>query len=171
MRCSACGAANPDESRFCGGCGSPATPRRATPANAATVFGARADAAVAAHDGDAIEALIADRAVIVDHKTGRTFGREEQLSGFRALLSAARDPASRHEPLAVLGDSLALLHRTLSASGFGGRAPGTGGVRIEELCVVEADPHESLRARRCVRDRSPSRRRRASVRALCGTAS
>jgi hypothetical protein len=56
------------------------------------------------------------------------------------MLSEARDPTSRHEPLAALGSSLALLHRTLSASGFSGAALGAAVYRIEELCVVETDP-------------------------------
>jgi SnoaL-like domain len=115
-------------------------------ANAAIAFGARTDAAVAANDDDGMDALVAEGAVTIDHKTGRTFGREERLARFRALLAAARDPLARHEPLAALGDSLALLRRTLSASGFDDRALGSDAYRIEELCMVEADPHE-----RCVR--------------------
>jgi SnoaL-like domain len=111
-----------------------------TIANDATAFAARADAAVAARDGDEIEALITEDAEIVDHRTGRSFGRAERLAGFRALLSGARDPVSRHEPIAALGSSLALLHRTLSASGFSGPDLGAAAYHIEELCVVRADP-------------------------------
>jgi len=115
-------------------------------ANDATAFGARVDAAVALRDADQIDALVAERAEIRDHRTGRTFDREEWLSAFRALLSGARDPASRHQPLAALGSSLALLHRTLSASGFSDPALDSAAYRIEELCVVEAD-----REGRCVK--------------------
>jgi SnoaL-like domain len=118
----------------------PVPVRRPGIANAATVFGARADAAVAARDGDEIEALIAEAAEIVDHRIGRSFGRTERLAGLRALLSGARDPASRHEPIAALGRSLALLHRTLSASGFSNPALDAAAYHIEELCVVQADP-------------------------------
>jgi hypothetical protein len=123
----------------------PAPASRAMIANDATAFGARVDAAVALRDSDAMGALIAASAQIIDHKTGTTFDREERIAGLRALLIGAREPVSRHEPLAALGSSLALLRRTLAASGFGGEAPSPAAYRIEELCVVEAD-----RQARCV---------------------
>jgi hypothetical protein len=140
MRCSACGAENPDPARVCGRCGLGLAPG-AVLANDATAFGARADALVAVADrDDAIEALFTERAQILDRKTNRTFGREERIAGLRALLAVAREPVSRHEPLATLGRSLALLRRTLSASGIEGRTSNDGGAyRIEELCVIEAD--------------------------------
>src|ERR1700741_1536146 len=125
MRCSACGGANRDQSRSCGRCGAslgsgaadPVLPgalgssgavRRAAIANAATAVGARIDALVAAEDGGAIEALFAERAMIVDRRTGRRSGREERIAGLRARLASAREPESQHEPLAALGPSLAL---------------------------------------------------------------
>ena len=76
---------------------------------------------------------------MLDHRVGKTFGREERLAYFRALLAAAHEPRSRHEPLAALGDSLALSRRILSANGFDGETRGAGAYRIEELCVIEVD--------------------------------
>ena len=121
--------------------GAPVPPplHRAAIANDATAFGTRVDEAAAAADCEGLDALYAERVEIRDHKTGRTFSREERLSGFRSLFAEARDPVSRHEPLAVLGRSLALFHRTLAASGFNGRTLDVAAYRIEELCVVEAD--------------------------------
>jgi hypothetical protein len=138
MRCSACGAKNPDAARVCGRCGLSLAPR-AVLANDATAFGARADAVVALEDGEAIEALFTERVQILDRKTNRTFGREERIAGLRTLLAAAREPVSKHEPLATLGRSVALLHRTLSTTGIDGRIFDGGTYRIEELCVVDAD--------------------------------
>jgi hypothetical protein len=71
----------------------PPIPARRVPPNTAISFGTRADGAAAAADVSALGALFAERATIRDHKTGRTFGREERSRGC-ALCS--RGLASRH---------------------------------------------------------------------------
>jgi hypothetical protein len=110
--------------------------------NDATAFAVRGDEVVAARDADALEVLFTESAEVLDHKSGRKFSRAERISGLRALIAGARDPASRHEPLAVLGSSLALFHRILSASGFAGRDSDAAIYRIEELCVTEVDAQQ-----------------------------
>jgi hypothetical protein len=133
MHCLACGAANPDQSRACRTCAASLT----VPANAAVALGARIDATVTRRDVAALDAVIAME--MLDHRTGETSGREERLARLRSLLAAARNPVSRHEPLAALGDSLALARRILSASGFEGESSDTGAYRVEELCLIEVD--------------------------------
>jgi hypothetical protein len=124
MHCLACGAANPDQSRACRTCAASLT----VPANAAVALGARIDATVTRRDVAALDAVIAME--MLDHRTGETSGREERLARLRSLLAAARNPVSRHEPLAALGDSLALARRILSASGFEGESSDTGAYRV-----------------------------------------
>src|SRR5206468_9662234 len=92
--------------------------RRVRP-NAATANAARLDAAIAVRDADALPTLTADVCEVVDHTTGATYGRQGSLTTWRTLLSA-RDPTWRQEPLATLGDSLALFRLWMSASGFAG---------------------------------------------------
>ena len=67
-------------------------PRRAAPRpRTSQPHSAPASTRPSRRDGDALDALIADRGD-VDHRVGKTFGREERLSYFRALLAAAHDP-------------------------------------------------------------------------------
>ncbi len=114
------------------------TPSRPLPANAATAHTARVDEAIALRNTDALVELVAERAVILDHKTGTTFDREGWIASFRSLMKA-REPQSLHEPLAILGDSLGLFRRTISATGFAGATLDVGSYLIDELDVLEAD--------------------------------
>src|SRR5439155_11878182 len=93
--------------------------RRPVRPNAATANAARLDAAIAVRDADALPILTADVCEVVDHTTGVTYDRQGSLTTWRTLLSA-RDPTWRQEPLATLGDSLALIRLWMSASGFAG---------------------------------------------------
>ncbi|TML91762.1 MAG: nuclear transport factor 2 family protein [Actinobacteria bacterium] len=88
-------------------------------ANAATANAARVGAAIAARDADTLPTLFADEYENVDHTTGVTYDRQGEISSLRALLSA-QDATLLHEPLATLGDSLALCRVSTSASGFAG---------------------------------------------------
>jgi len=106
--------------------------------NAATAFLARYDAAVAARDTDAFPTLLADGYEVVDHTTGVTWDRQGDLASFRAFVRA-RDPRCRHEPLATLGDSLALCRESLSASAFAGRTFDVGAYEREVIDLVELD--------------------------------
>jgi class 3 adenylate cyclase/ketosteroid isomerase-like protein len=77
--------------------------RRLRP-NAAIATGARLDAALAAGDADVLSALAADDIELVDHTTGVAYGT---LATWCSTLAAHRS-THQYEPVASLGDSLAL---------------------------------------------------------------
>src|SRR5262249_12610825 len=89
--------------------------RRVRP-NAATAHAASLDAAMAAGDGDALATLDCEDMEVIDHPTGATYDRLGNLASRRMMLHA-HDLKFRHEPLATLGDSLALLRLSFSAGG------------------------------------------------------
>ena len=82
--------------------------------------------------------LFADDVEVVDHTTGATYDRQGALATWRSLLRA-RDPTYRHEPLATLGDSLALCRQSMSASGFAGRTFDVGAYESEQIVLIEVD--------------------------------
>src|SRR5262249_18720845 len=106
--------------------------------NAVTEHAARFDAAFTARNADAYPTLLADEYEVVDHTTGVTYDREGELASFRAVRSA-QDPTSLHEPLATLGDSLALCLLSRSASGFVGRNFDVGAHEILVINLIEVD--------------------------------
>src|SRR5205823_5041724 len=112
--------------------------------NAATAHAARLDAAIAARDFDALPTLLADEYEVVEHTTGVTYDRQGQLSSYRALRSA-QDPTHLFEPLATLGDSLALGRLSTSASGFVGRKFDVGAHERVVIDLVEVDAQERCR--------------------------
>src|SRR5439155_6352332 len=136
---------------------SPATPSRAAERpvrrrvrpNAATAHAARLDAAIAARDADTCAALQADDLKVMHHPTGVEYDREGVLVTYRSLLSA-RDPTHRFEPLATLGDTLALGRLSVSTSG-GGDATAVldfssfGAIEIAYIALIEVDAHERSR--------------------------
>src|SRR5262249_18078068 len=107
-------------------------------ANAATANVARLGSVVAARDVDTLPTLWADDLEIVDHTTGTVYGREGEFSSFRSLLRA-QDPMFRYEPIATLGDSLALCRMWHSASGVADEKLDFGALEREVICPVEAD--------------------------------
>jgi ketosteroid isomerase-like protein len=117
----------------------PARPvRRRILPNAATAHAARLDAAIAARDTDALPALFAEDAVSKDHKTGLAWDRSGILFSLRALVGA-ESPKSRLEPVATLGDALALMRWTTSASAFAGGRFDVGAYEREEIALLEVD--------------------------------
>src|SRR5438105_4227736 len=84
------------------------TRARRVRANAVTTQATRLDRAMAARDADALPALFANEVIAVDHMTGVTYDREGAVFSYNRLLNA-KDLSCRNEPLATLGDSLALL--------------------------------------------------------------
>src|SRR5262249_56202577 len=106
--------------------------------NAATESSARLDAAMAGGDVDGLGALFADEVKVVDHTTGATYGRQGLLASYRSLMGA-RDPKCHGEPLATLGDSLALSRLSLSASGLVGRTFDVGPYEKDDLHLIEVD--------------------------------
>src|SRR5439155_17398910 len=109
--------------------------RRVRP-NGATANAARTDAAIATRDADAIADLFADDADGLEHPTGATFDRRGSVFSLRSLLSA-RDPRCRHEPLATLGDALALFRTSISAGGYAGGKLHGGAYEREEVTLIE----------------------------------
>src|SRR5262249_49705971 len=92
----------------------PAAVRRGRP-NAATRHAARFDAAIVGGDAQALPGLFAEDMSAEDHLTHTAWDRKVVLSSWRSLV-LAQDPTCRHQPLATLGDSLALCHVSLGAS-------------------------------------------------------
>src|SRR5262249_22153932 len=117
----------------------PAWPvRRRVAANAATAHAAGVDAAIAARDADAPPGLLADELDVLDHTTGPTWDREGALRTFRYMLGAEK-LTYRQEPLATLGDALALCRATASASGIARGKFDVGGYEVEALDLIEVD--------------------------------
>ncbi len=115
-------------------------PERRVRPNAATVNAARLDAAIASLDADALPSLYAHSSEGLEHPTGATFDRMELLASWRSLLSA-RDPTFQTEPLATLGDSLALCRQSMSGRGFAGRTFDVGAYEREDIALIEVDAH------------------------------
>jgi hypothetical protein len=116
----------------------PAAVKRRIRPNAATEIAARLDTAVAARDLDAIAALLADDVRAIEHPTDVVYDRAGILYSYRVLL-AARDPMSRAELLASLGDSLALGRVTMSAREFSGSRLDVGPYERVYIRLTEAD--------------------------------
>ena len=113
--------------------------RRRVRPNAATASADRFEAAIAARDIDAIAA----------HARGQRRGHgpyhrrdlrpaRHRSHTWRALLRA-QDGTYRHEPLATLGDSLALCRVSTSASGAAGKKFDVGAYEIETIILIEVD--------------------------------
>src|SRR5262249_5358213 len=112
--------------------------RRRVQPNAATANAARLDAAMAAGDAGVLPGLIAEDIEVTDNPTGTPWDHQGVLVTWRSLLKA-RDPTCRREPLATLGDSLALSRVSMSASGFAGRTFDVGAYEREEFNLIEVD--------------------------------
>lgn len=107
-------------------------------ANAATANAARIDAAIAARDVEAFSTLLAEDSEVLEHVTGATYGREGTLRTWRSLLRAD-GLSSGHEPLATLGDSLALFRHSMSARGVAGGTVDVGAYEAERVVLNEVD--------------------------------
>ncbi len=116
----------------------PPRPARRVRPNAATANARRVEAAVAARDADAFEQLIGDDATELHHPTGSEFDRPQMLRSWRTFLSA-EDFALAYEPLATLGDALALIRSSASASGVARRNVDVGAYERETINLIEVD--------------------------------
>src|SRR5262245_28219137 len=124
--------------------GVPARPvGRRVRANAAAAIAARMDAALAARDAEAFAGVYADDVEYLDHTTGTTWGRDGALRSLRSQLSA-EEPTSRHEPLATLGDTLALWRVSWSASGLARGKFDVGAYEVEAIDLIEVDAQGRL---------------------------
>jgi hypothetical protein len=106
-------------------------------ANAATANLARFDAAFAARDADAIAAHVAF-GEDMDHDTGAIYEARAMLPTFLSLMRA-QDGTYRTEPLATLGDVLALSRQWASASGIAGGKFDVGAYEVEHILLTEVD--------------------------------
>src|SRR5262249_20526393 len=86
-------------------------------ANHATANLQRADSALMSGDMDAVRSVYAETVVVVDHPTRTTYDRDGLTGIFRSALRAERVSWST-EPIATLGDSLALSHWRSSFAGM-----------------------------------------------------
>src|SRR5262249_5941524 len=131
--------AEPAAVRFAAPPGAVEKRERRVRSNAATASTARIDAAIGARDADAIDGLIAHDGEAVSHRTGRVIrDRQGWLTSWRSLLHA-QEPTCRHEPIATLGESLALCRRSVSGRGFAGAQFDVGAYEKEEIALTEVD--------------------------------
>src|SRR5262249_9141020 len=82
--------------------------------------------------------LIADEYEGTERYTNAGYDRQGMLASLHVLLNA-RDPTYAHEPLATLGDSLALCRVAISATGFTGARFDVGAYETEVVGLVEVD--------------------------------
>ncbi len=115
-----------------------APPARRVRPNAATAYEARLDAAIAAGDADALSELLAEDDEVIEHWTGATHGRSESLAFYRKQLRV-QNLARRYEPLATLGDSLALCWHSVSGSGAAGKTLDVGAFQHKNYQLSEVD--------------------------------
>ncbi len=111
--------------------------RRVRP-NAATANAARLDAAVAARDIDALYATLADGATALHHPTGAAYEERESRRAYEILL-ATETLHFEHEPLATLGDSLAVCHGHLSFDAAAIPAGSLGAANMDSIVSIEVD--------------------------------
>ncbi len=111
--------------------------RRVRP-NAATASEAALERAVADRDAAGIAAHVGELREVVHHPTGETYAGAGSRETFRGLLAAVGG-SYRSEPLATLGDSLALCLQLVSARGAGSRTWDVGPYEMENLVLAEVD--------------------------------
>lgn len=106
--------------------------------NALTALLARADAAIGARDMAAVAALSSADYTETDHRLGVTYGYDEMLETTRRF--ARLDDAEFHQqPIATLGESLAVVRRRWGGSSRGGHRFDVGVFENEAVSVLEAD--------------------------------
>src|SRR5262249_54068541 len=101
---------------------------------------ARIDAAIAARDEEALAGLYSDAYHVVDHINGVSHDRHGSLAAWRALMGVP-SLTCRQEPVATLGDVLAVGRLVLSADGVTRGKFDVGPYEAEQMRVIENDPH------------------------------
>jgi tetratricopeptide (TPR) repeat protein len=104
--------------------------------NAATGNAARLEAVIAARDVVALEGVFADPFSMEDHQTGVAYDLSGELDTWRKVMRV-RDLKYQQEPLATLGDSLALVRH--GHSGVSGGRLDAGAFEWEAINLVEVD--------------------------------
>ncbi len=115
----------------------PPRPARRVRPNAATAHAARRDAAFAARDVQATKDLLSETSRVVDYMTGVTYDREGELATFE-LVWQSRNPSHGSEPLATLGDALALCR--IAVSGSARDESAAGAWEVDRIGVIEVGP-------------------------------
>ena len=115
----------------------PLVRRRVRP-NAATANAARLDAAVGARDIDAMYATFADGATGLHHPTGAAYQERESRRSYEIML-ATEALRFEHEPLATLGDSLALCLGHVSFDATANPVGSFGASNMDSILFVEVD--------------------------------
>src|SRR5262249_30356714 len=92
--------------------------------------------------------LFAEDGVVVHHPTGVDYDMEGSLVSYRALLRA-RDPTHRFEPVATLGDALALGRLSISTSGDADATPALdfsdfGAIEMAHITQIEVGAHGGM---------------------------
>jgi class 3 adenylate cyclase/ketosteroid isomerase-like protein/tetratricopeptide (TPR) repeat protein len=113
------------------------TPRRRVRPNAATANAARINEAIERRDADAVPSLLPDGFHAVHHPAGTVLDREENLAWWR-LFFADPDAGFRLEPVATLGESLALCRQCWSRSSDDA-AFDVGPYQVDAFALIEAD--------------------------------
>ena len=106
--------------------------------NAATANAARMDAAVAARDLDAFLAELAEGADAVNHSTGTAYLERDARRGYE-LMMAGEGLEFRHEPLATIGEALALFRTTIAMRASAEGDVSFGAVDMGGLLIAEVD--------------------------------
>jgi len=106
--------------------------------NAATANAATLDAAFAARDADVFATLVADVVEVVHHPTGVIYDRQGTLDAWHMLLGA-QDLAFAHEPLATVGEALALFRTSVSFSALPENIAPVGAASWDEVLLIEVD--------------------------------
>jgi ketosteroid isomerase-like protein len=113
-------------------------PARRVRPNAATEHARRQLAVIEAGDASALLALASDDLKVVHHPSHSVYGREEWVGALRSFIRA-RDGKLAIEPLATLGDSLALCLSSFSASGTRGRKFDVGPIEYQDIALLDVD--------------------------------
>jgi class 3 adenylate cyclase/tetratricopeptide (TPR) repeat protein len=103
------------------------------------------EAAVAACDLQALESIYRPDITIVDHQYGLTYRCDEVIARVRTGIEESTDSAYLHEPLATLGDFVALCRVSRTASGSISYGIRIGATEMSFLLVMDCD--EQARAR------------------------
>ncbi len=114
--------------------------RRVRP-NAATEQVRRLDVAMRTGDGSGIRALYTEDLVFEQHFNAAEQGQREIIDGLTGLVARQLGLTFRHEPLATLGDALALARVHIGSAGSAPSAEiPAGALEVEWSVLIEATP-------------------------------
>src|SRR5262249_3263964 len=114
--------------------------RRTVRPNAATATTAQIGAAIAARDEKTLAGLFSEAFGVVDHINGVSHDLQGTLAAWHSLMGVPSLTA-REEPVATLGDVLAVVRLSLSADGVTRGKFDVGPYEAEQIRLVENDAH------------------------------